>query len=635
VSSDLYFDAQRDLSDCGASAIEVTPLQKQSYAPLKMESGVLYTTYSSLVARQTSSKRSRLQQIVKWCGGADYEGLLGKPRSVQYNVQSAQITTLAPRSHPHIFLFIVFDECHRAKNLISAGGGAAYRSRTGEAVLELQSAMPHARVVYCSATGASEPRNMAYMSRLGLWGVGTAFPGSAEEDDGIKGFPGFLSTLERRGMAAMELVATDLKRMGAYVCRSLSYEGAEFELVEEILDEKWERMYDDAAKFWLQLRQLLADAVEKYPDGQPDKKLGLGGKYDHESSGGGMWADDWITDSDSSDDGENPDADDDEEPKRGNAAKKKGKAGKKKSKKLAPKVVWRYFWSSHQRFFRHLCVAAKVPCVVRLTQQATSEGKCVVIGMQSTGEARTLEMVNRAANASANADGDSTEMEDFVSAPRATLETMVRSVWPLPPKPAAVLRKEAHERAAKIAALHAVKAGERRQSRKPKVSYVEVGVEDEGFTSEEEELVVQEVGDEDDEDDEDKFAALLEQDALWKTEGHEWIGEQVLRVFKDTGMSTQAKITKWMPANLEVEDEPALWHIVHDDGDEEDLEEHEVLEAMENLVKQTEERRQRAGGKFDQEDEVDVKVLTHVPHINTHARSLIFIRMLILSYLSL
>lgn len=35
--------------------------------------------------------------------------------------------------------------------------------------------MPKARVVYASATGATEPRNMAYMSRLGLWGEGTPF----------------------------------------------------------------------------------------------------------------------------------------------------------------------------------------------------------------------------------------------------------------------------------------------------------------------------------------------------------------------------------------------------------------------------------------------------------------------------
>jgi len=39
-------------------------------------------------------------------------------------------------------------------------------------VVGLQRALPRARVVYCSATGASEPRNLGYMERLGLWGPG-------------------------------------------------------------------------------------------------------------------------------------------------------------------------------------------------------------------------------------------------------------------------------------------------------------------------------------------------------------------------------------------------------------------------------------------------------------------------------
>jgi hypothetical protein len=38
-----------------------------------------------------------------------------------------------------------------------------------------QELLPEARVVYCSATGASEPRNLGYMVRLGLWGDGTSF----------------------------------------------------------------------------------------------------------------------------------------------------------------------------------------------------------------------------------------------------------------------------------------------------------------------------------------------------------------------------------------------------------------------------------------------------------------------------
>lgn len=41
--------------------------------------------------------------------------------------------------------------------------------------MDSQNRLKDARVVYCSATGASEPRNMGYMSRLGLWGTGTDF----------------------------------------------------------------------------------------------------------------------------------------------------------------------------------------------------------------------------------------------------------------------------------------------------------------------------------------------------------------------------------------------------------------------------------------------------------------------------
>lgn len=40
-------------------------------------------------------------------------------------------------------------------------------------------------------------------------------------------------------------------------------------------------------------------------------------------------------------------------------------------------------------------MSAKVPAVVRLTKQALLEEKCVVIGLQSTGEARTEETVTK------------------------------------------------------------------------------------------------------------------------------------------------------------------------------------------------------------------------------------------------
>lgn len=62
---------------------------------------------------------------------------------------------------------IVFDECHKAKNLINSAGEP---TKTALAVVAIQEALSGARVLYCSATGASEPKNLAYMTRMGLFG---------------------------------------------------------------------------------------------------------------------------------------------------------------------------------------------------------------------------------------------------------------------------------------------------------------------------------------------------------------------------------------------------------------------------------------------------------------------------------
>ena len=46
---------------------------------------------------------------------------------------------------------IVFDECHRAKNLCPVGSSKP--TKTGTTVLELQNKLKKARIVYASATG--------------------------------------------------------------------------------------------------------------------------------------------------------------------------------------------------------------------------------------------------------------------------------------------------------------------------------------------------------------------------------------------------------------------------------------------------------------------------------------------------
>jgi hypothetical protein len=52
-----------------------------------------------------------------------------------------------------------------------------------------------------------------------------------------------------------------------------------------------------------------------------------------------------------------------------------------------------------------MCIAAKVSETVRLAKKALNDGKCIVIGLQSTGEARMTEQVEDAGG----------ELNDFVS----------------------------------------------------------------------------------------------------------------------------------------------------------------------------------------------------------------------------
>ena len=59
-------------------------------------------------------------------------------------------------------------------------------TKSAQAVLRLQKLLPNARVVYVSATGASEPEHLLYASRLGLWGTGTSFSDSLQFAKEIK-----------------------------------------------------------------------------------------------------------------------------------------------------------------------------------------------------------------------------------------------------------------------------------------------------------------------------------------------------------------------------------------------------------------------------------------------------------------
>lgn len=106
--------------------------------------------------------------------------------------------------------------------------------------LELQRRLPNARIVYASATGASEVANLAYAERLGLWGRGTPLPG-------VKNV---VEKVSAGGIAAMELVATDLKAMGFYLARSISYDGVQYRTLTHELSPYQACTYDRLAEAW-------------------------------------------------------------------------------------------------------------------------------------------------------------------------------------------------------------------------------------------------------------------------------------------------------------------------------------------------------------------------------------------------
>ena len=127
-------------------------------------------------------------------------------------------------------------------------------SLTAAAVVQLQDRLPNARVVYCSATSVSDPKNLGFMSRLGLWGPGTQHP---------SGFNQFLKALEDLGTGAMELHALHLKATGVLLARTLSYSSCEFNLVNNVMNKDISFLYDEAANLWKDLNIALENDMQK------------------------------------------------------------------------------------------------------------------------------------------------------------------------------------------------------------------------------------------------------------------------------------------------------------------------------------------------------------------------------------
>ena len=61
-----------------------------------------------------------------------------------------------------------------------------------------------------------------------------------------------------------------------------------------------------------------------------------------------------------------------------------------------------------------------------------------------------------------------------------------------------------------------------------------------------------------------------ENGVVWMGTGDPWLGGRVTRDFGEYGMNT-GTIKRWAPEGEDPTAEPALWHVIYDDGDSEDL----------------------------------------------------------------
>ena len=189
-----------------------------------------------------------------------------------------------------------------------------------------------------------------------MWGKGTAF--ATRED--------FLNKITSGGIAAMELVARDMKATGRYIARSLSYDGVEYNRVEHTLSPQQREVYDKLAEGWQTVLNHFQEAM---------KQTGIM---------------------------------DDENGKTLN--------GRAKS------AILSQFWGGHQRFFNQVITSMQMPTVLKEVEKDVKAGRQAVLQIVNTNEAaqeRALQKIEGEA-----------ELEDLDMTPRDQLLQLVDNAYP-------------------------------------------------------------------------------------------------------------------------------------------------------------------------------------------------------------
>ena len=299
-SDKLLEDARRDWTALGGLESDVIPLGNfRQGMEIPLDAGILFATYATLRSPSRQGKPSRLEQIVEWLAGSLDE------------------------EDRHAFDgVIVFDEAHAMANAAGSKSerGEVKPSQQGRAGLRLQNALPDARIAYVSATGATTVPGLAYAGRLGLWAAGET-PFEKRTD--------FVSAMEAGGVAAMEVVARDLKALGLYQARALAYDGIEVDILEHPLTPEQRRIYDAYAGAFKVIHANIEEAL---------KATGI------------VQGEDTLN-------------------------------------KNAKAAALSAFEGTKQRFFGHLLTGMKCPSTIRAIEADLAAGRSAVVQLVSTGEA--------------------------------------------------------------------------------------------------------------------------------------------------------------------------------------------------------------------------------------------------------
>lgn len=332
ASHQLCADAERDRDAVGLPLPIVHQARFKTNEPIPGDRAVLFTTYTML-STDFGGKRQRFNQLTEWLG-REFDGV------------------------------IAFDEAHLMKNAAATPHGSKatvdHGTLRGNMGITLQRFFPQARVRYFSATGATEARHMAPYERLGLWGAGAPFPD----------FAAFLVAMERGGVAAMEMLCRDLKSVGTYLSRTISYgptrrpdgrvvpnSAVEYEPLLHRLTEDEKRQYNEIADLWSELLLAFESAEHTACQGRNANR-------------------------------------------------------------------YAQFYSAQQRFFLQLMMAYTLPDVIPAIEQDLRDGRSVVLSLFNTGEAQSDRKVH-------DARAEGLELSELDATPREMIVQLIEKQFPI------------------------------------------------------------------------------------------------------------------------------------------------------------------------------------------------------------